>query len=39
MVTFPAKSEIQRLFLILPDERKIKKINHSVSAENIDFTY
>ena len=40
IVTLPAKSEIQRVFCILPNETKIeKKINHSEGAENIDFTY
>ena len=38
-ITFPAKSEIQRVFLVLPDETKISKTNHSEGVENIDFTY
>ena len=40
IVTFPAKSEIQRVFCILPDQRKSeKKNNPSEGAENIDFAY
>ena len=38
--TFPAKSEIQRVFPILPNGmKKIKKINHLECDKNIDFTY
>ena len=36
---FPAKSEIQKVFLYILMRQKTEKINHSEGAENINFSY